>query len=1404
MSDQPDPKSSEAAATNGKRSTVWSRWSVALVLLALVAGLAALVRFGPLTATGRRMIENAVSGQSIGQLGRLNLVGLRGDIWRDFSVERLTISDKDGVWLDARNLALRWDVSALLERRLHIRTVSAGVVSLSHRPTLGPPSEPSPQPVALDLDAVALRLEMLPAFAQVRGVYDIGAKLTLERNGVAKGRVRAASALHLGDFLDADFAIGSKGAFQIVADALEARGGAMAGAAGFAPDQTFSLTARASGDAHNGHFSVVSRSGSLTPLQASGVWNPAGGSASGRILLASSALLERFAKAAGPSADFRIDGRRGASGLYVLSLAMRSDNVMLDASGEGDLARRVLGAKGLAIKVTVADPSRIVSYPKMGAASLTGTLTGADRRWLFVGTGGVERPSDPSFSLARISGPLRVESRDGEYLVETTAKGEGGAGQGLIAALLGARPVATAKLTIFGDGRLLVRQLNVAGAGLNVTATGDRALLGGLSFKGEATVTNLAAARAGAGGQVKADWSASQGHGGEPWAFSFDAQGARFSTGIGMEVDRLLGVAPRLRAGGRVDAAGVEVAQATLDGAAGSANAAGVIGNDGGLKLALGWTVNGPAQVGPLTVGGAIKGTGSLAGTLTQPRADLAAEIATVDLPVLPLSNAHLLLGFADTGDGVGGHISVAATSQYGPAKGAADFRLIAAGIDLSSLELNGGGINASGSASLRAGQPSSADLAVAVGPGVLLSEGSANARVKIVAGAGEPQADITLQATDAVLVQGGEALKALKITARGPMNHLPYDLSANGAATQGRWRIAGNGLYSDAGADRAVTFAGGGRVGQVDFHTLAPVQIALGPEHTQAHVLLSVGTGKADVTLTTGGGALDAKATVSDISLSLLSQDYVGRFNANLALSGRGDSLSGLLDARLAGAGGRDLKGSPPVDGEIKARLGGGAVVVDATLGNSQGLKATSDLTLPVVATAAPFRIAVNTKRPMSGRFAIDGELKPIWDLLMGGDRSLGGHVVASGTLAGSLADPRLVGTAALDNGSFRDSGTGLKLNAITLRATMAKNAIDFSQFSASDTGRGQMSGGGEISLLRDGVSSLRLELKRFRLIDNDFAEASASGLVSVNRAADGHVKLSGDLTIDQAQVSPNSPVATGVVPMEVVEIHRPVDVGERFVAAPRGAAPVALDIRLHSSGGILVKGRGLNLELSLDAQVGGTTAAPQLTGSAHVVRGDYNFAGQRFMISDSGVVHLGATPETIRLDLTATRESPSLTAVIRIQGTAAKPTITLTSSPILPQDEVLSQVLFGASASQLSPLEAAQLASAVSGLATGGGFDVIGGLRNFAHLDRLAIGTSTPTLPTVVNGRVVPASALTGTTFAGGKYLTNNVYLEVIGGQEGYGVQVEWQVRKHLSVVSRAATQGDSQLSIRWRTDY
>ena len=114
---------------------------------------------------------------------------------------------------------------------------------------------------------------------------------------------------------------------------------------------------------------------------------------------------------------------------------------------------------------------------------------------------------------------------------------------------------------------------------------------------------------------------------------------------------------------------------------------------------------------------------------------------------------------------------------------------------------------------------------------------------------------------------------------------------------------------------------------------------------------------------------------------------------------------------------------------------------------------------------------------------------------------------------------------------------------------------------------------------------------------------------------------------------------------------------------------------------------------------------------------------------------------------------------------------------------------MLFGRSASQLSPLEAAQLASALSSLAGGGGLDVIGNLRTFARLDRLAFG----------------GDAQSGMTVSGGKYLTDDVYLELTGGgREGPTAQVEWRIKRRLSIISRLANQGYGRLSIRWRRDY
>ncbi|MGA0599570.1 translocation/assembly module TamB domain-containing protein [Caulobacter sp. KR2-114] len=1397
----PDANAPDAAITPGApppprrpapRAARIAAHVVAWTLL-LLLGAVLVARFGVQTPWGRQAVERALDGTRVGRLGHLRLSGLHGDVFENFSVDRLALDDGHGAWAEARNVSMRWSWQALFARRFHATTIAARQLTLIRRPVLGPPSGPSgPAPVSVAIDRLTARVEMLPAFSDQRGVYDLSGGFTVGRRSDAKGTLTALSVLHPGDHLKAVFDVEGTRRFSVDADASEAKGGALAGSLGLAADQPFHMTAHAKGTVSAGQFALLTQVGQSRPLDASGAWTPQGGSATGVLQLAASRLLAGYVHRLGPEVRFDVAGAKAPDRFFTFTLNASAENAKLTARGEADVGRRAMGPQGVDLDLQVVDSNRILSWPKLGPSHFSGRLTGTGAHWGVAGKGEIRQSELMGFSLARLDGPFQLDVAKGQTSLKITAQGDGGAGRGLLAAMLGARPSAAAEIDWLAGNRMLMRRLMVQAPGLKVTGEGDHSLFGGLSFKGDAAISNLAAAHAGAHGLVKASWSAHQdsGHeeGGKPWTISFDAKGESFAAGLG-DLDRLMGQTPRLQAKADYKNGVFKVSQSLLDGYAGSLGATGDIGPDAALKLALDWKASGPFEFGPIEVAGAAKGGGSLTGTMNDPRADLKADFAEIDLPYMPLQNAHLDLTFMRGPNATDGRVALAGASPYGPARGAAAFRFLTGGMDLDGIAVDGGGLSASGSLALRRGQASSGDLTLALGPGAFLSQGRADGRLLITDAPGGARAQLSLAATNAALKSGGLAVKTLNLRADGPLMRLPYEVAAEGVTTTGPWKLSGAGVASQFGSDNVFTFQGGGRVRRADFKTLSPAELRFGDRGMAAKAQISLGGGSANIDWRDIDGALNAKAALSNVSLGLLDQDFVGRFDADLDLSGRGKALGGTLKAKLEGAGGRDLKGAQPLSGQVDAALTSNSLTVDAALGSPDGLRSTAHVVLPAETSAAPFRIALVRTRPMSGRFDINGELKPIWDLVMGSERSVSGKVTAQGELRGTLRDPGAVGTLALDNGKFTDAETGLKLQDVTLRAALDDYAVDVSQVSGADGHGGQASGSGRISLFREGDSTFRLNLKAFRLIDNKLGSATASGQATLDRAADGKIRIVGALGIDRADIAANPPIPSGVVPMDVIEINQPVDLTSAVRGPPPREAPVALDVTLKANRGVFVKGRGLDVELSLDAHVTGTTNTPVLGGTARVVRGDYDFAGKRFQFDNRGVIYLGSTAEAIRLDLTATRDDPALTAVIRITGTAAKPKIALTSTPVLPTDEVLSQVLFGSSASQLSSGEAAQLASALSALATGGGFDVVGGLRNFARLDRLAFGSD----------------AYGAATVAGGKYLTDNVYLEVGGGgREGATASIEWRVKKTLSFISRVTRQGDTRLSVRWRKDY
>ena len=1359
-----------------------------IVLITVAAG----VRIGPLTAPGRAAVVAYLDGLSLGQWGRLHVNGLHGDIWRDLTIDSLSVSDAQGVWLDAGRFELRWRPSELLRRRFRADLISAGQVRIFRRPILGPAPPPGPPggkaPLSIWVDSLKLRLESRPAFSVRPGQFDIAANLKVNRRGGMGGAIALKSLLRPDDGFDARFDMGLTKHLVIDAQAREGDGGAIAGALGLPADQTFLFVAKADGTAAAGQFHLRTTSGAKTPARADGVWDKAGGFADIDLVLAASTLSAPYAGMFGPDAHITLKGQGAGGGLFNIATTVQSENLTFSEAGLLD-RDHLTAPKGVHVAATVRDLTKITAVPTMGSGAFNGTFTGGLADWRLAGAAAINKLAFDGYTLARAGGPFSLERVKGEVKLQTSLTGDGGTGQGLTAALAGARPKASLQASQLADGRTLVRAFSADGAGLNLTATGDRNLFGGLNLKGALKLSNLAAAQAGASGQIDARWSASQAKVTTPWSWILDAQGQGLASGYA-EADRLLGPKPGLHAQADFAQGSIAITAVRLTGAAANLGARGVIGKAGDLRLALDWTAQGPFGVGPLEIAGKANGSGALTGTLAAPRADLLADFERIDLPYLALKPAHVVLSFVRTGADTDGLIAVTAGGDYGPAHAKAGFHFVSGGIELKDLDAVAAGLTAKGSLALRQSAPSLADLTVTLAPGAFASAGTANARIKIADAGNGPAGSIHFTADNLIPRNSGLVIQSARVSADGPLSRLPFSINAQAVASGAPVRVNGSGVAAQTGQGLAVSFDGGGRVRRADFKTISPAQFTFNGPETTSRLSLALGGGRADITTRQDKESVAAKGTLAGVDLAALGEDLAGKFDADFDLAGKGATLDGSLNAHLTDARSRDAATSQALAGTIKAVLSGQRLIIDATGGGVRNSgQASVNVSLPAEASAAPFRIAINQTKPMQGHFDADGELAPIWDLFFGGERSLGGRLVAQGTLGGSLNNPVLIGHAAMSGGKLEDAATGLKLRKLAADIDLTSNLVTVQRFTAADAKTGTIAGDGRLSLVKGGESNLTLNVKAFQLLDNDLAKATATGAVTVTRGGDGHAKLSGQLNIDQAEISAVNRTPPGVVSLDVIERNGPMGQAPGVQAAANRGPAVALDIKLRADRGVYLKGLGLNAEMSLDADVTGDTATPQLRGTARVLRGAYDFAGKRFDIDDSSVVYLDAALDRIRLDLSATRDDPTLIAVIRIKGTAAKPEITLTSTPTLPSDEVLSQVLFGKSAAQLSGVEAAQLAAAVTTLATGGGFDVIGGLRSFVRLDRLALGADTLGAPTV----------------SGGKYLTEHVYLELTGGGKlGPSAQVEINAGRGLSFISQVGGLEGAKLAVRWRLNY
>ena len=286
----------------------------------------------------------------------------------------------------------------------------------------------------------------------------------------------------------------------------------------------------------------------------------------------------------------------------------------------------------------------------------------------------------------------------------------------------------------------------------------------------------------------------------------------------------------------------------------------------------------------------------------------------------------------------------------------------------------------------------------------------------------------------------------------------------------------------------------------------------------------------------------------------------------------------------------------------------------------------------------------------------------------------------------------------------------------------------------------------------------------------------------------------MQGNLTIPEAryqiirQGAAEVPELTGVRRKSQIVTPRPTD---RPTPAP--VSTIRLDLNVSAPNQLFVSGMGLESEWQMKLHVGGTSAAPVVTGGLDLVRGTYSFAGKRFEVNRGTIRFNGGALSDPDINIQATTTVNGITAVIQITGTGQRPQIAFTSTPALPQDEVLSRLLFGTNPENLSATEAIQLASALNSLrGSGGGLNPLGKLRSATGFDRL---------------RVLGADQATGrgTSLAAGKYITDNIYVEIVTDARGYtATQLEIALTRTLSLLTATGSQGGSDVRLKYSRDY
>jgi translocation and assembly module TamB len=540
-------------------------------------------------------------------------------------------------------------------------------------------------------------------------------------------------------------------------------------------------------------------------------------------------------------------------------------------------------------------------------------------------------------------------------------------------------------------------------------------------------------------------------------------------------------------------------------------------------------------------------------------------------------------------------------------------------------------------------------------------------------------------------------------------------------------------------------------------------------------------------------GSAPEVHAQVAGMPLQVL-DIFWPNLDLSGSASGRIDyawksNRTGRLDLKVRGLSRAGLVlASKPIDVGVAAIVNGNQAALRAVAASDGSIVGRAQARFAPLGNGPLMAELLNA--PLFAQLRYSGPADTLWRLTGSEVIDMSGPLAVGADIGGRLADPVIRGSLRTQNARLESQVTGMVVEKVDADAHFSGPQLIFSRITGTTSGGGSVSGSGSVTFAGgNALLDLSFNASEALLLNRDDVAARVTGPLRLRSDANGGT-ISGDLKLNKGRFQLGRASAASAVPQ--LNVRETGLEEEDAVIQPAAVHRWRLDLKLAGSD-LSVAGLGITSRWSTNLQIGGFADAPRFTGRADLVQGNYDFAGRIFRL-DRGVIRFsGESPPDPRLDIHAEAAVQGLDASVNVEGTGLKPEITFSSSPPLPQDELLSRILFGTSITNLSAPDALQLASAVAALQSGSGsLDPINALRRAVGLDRL---------------RIVPADVATGqkTAIAAGKYIRRKLFVEVVTDGAGYSAtNIEYQMTRWLSILSTVSTIGRASATVRVSKDY